>query len=58
LDALKYPALAKLTPEKRKKVINLAAEMALLNHIKKLVNESQGKTTSPDSHSNGNQKDI
>ncbi|WP_176752863.1 hypothetical protein [Nitrosospira sp. Nsp1] len=39
----KTSALAKLTPEKRKEVIDLAANMALLNHIKAIVDKSRNK---------------
>jgi hypothetical protein len=56
LDASKFPALAKLTPEKRKQVFDLAVEMAVLNHIKKLVEEMRAETTIPDSSSSANPK--
>jgi hypothetical protein len=46
-----------LTPEKREKVIDLAANMVLLNHIQKLVDEMRAEMASPDSSSSDNGKE-
>jgi len=57
LDASKFPALAKLTPEKRKQVFDLAVEMAVLNHIKKLVDEMRAEAANSNSSSSESGKE-
>ncbi|SEO85142.1 hypothetical protein SAMN05216316_1267 [Nitrosovibrio sp. Nv6] len=51
LPTSKTPALDKLTPEKRKKVLDLAAEMTVLNHVKKLVEDMRVEATNSNSSS-------
>ncbi|WP_159462752.1 hypothetical protein [Nitrosovibrio sp. Nv4] len=53
----KTPALDKLTPEKRKKVLDLAAKMTVLNHIKKLVDDMRAEAMNSNSSSSDTGKE-